>query len=60
MLCVVKELPTLLRDEASVYCNVTIVESITFGVKSVQCQCSILDYKVLPVPFDTSFYFLGH
>ena len=53
-----KELPTLLRDEASVYFNVIMVESMTSGVMSVQHQCSIHDYKVLPVPFDISFCFL--
>ena len=44
-----KEPPTLLRDEASVYFNVTTVESVTSGVKSEQ-QCSMHDYKVLPYP----------
>ena len=33
------------------------VESMTSGVKSVQQQCSMHNYSVLPVPFDTSFYF---
>ena len=52
------KLPTLLRDEASVYFNVIMVESMTSGVMSIQHQCSIHDYNVLPVPFDTSFCFL--
>ena len=55
-----KEFPTLLRDEASVYFNVITVESMTSGVMSVQHQCSILAYNVLPVSFNTSFYFLAH
>ena len=52
-----KELPTLLRDETSAYFNVIMVESMTSGVMSVHQQCSIHDYKVLPVPFDISFCF---
>ena len=33
------------------------VESMTSGVKSVQHQCSMHNYKVLPVFFNTSFCF---
>ena len=54
---IVKELPNLLRDEASVYFNVTMVESMTSGVMSVQHQCSTHDYNMLPVPFYISFCF---
>ena len=28
---------------------------MTYGVTSVQYQCSIHDYNVIPIPFDTSF-----
>ena len=45
-----KESPTLLRDEASLYFNVTRVESMTSGVKSVQHQYSMHDYNVLLYP----------
>ena len=56
----VKELPILLKDEASVYFNVTTVDSMTSGVKSVQHQCSKHAYNELPISFGTFFCFLVH
>ena len=49
-----------IKDEASVYFNVITVESMISGVKNVQHQNSMYDYKVLPVSFNISFCYLAY